>query len=58
MTVLIIWICTTAALDDCKGYVMSKPIHAEQCEAMSAVYAETLGSGPEQNYFIECEVQK
>jgi hypothetical protein len=58
MTILIIWLCTTAALDDCKGYVMSKPIPAEQCEAMKEVYADTLGIGPEQNYFIDCEVHK
>lgn len=56
MAILIIWLCTSAALDDCKGYVMSKPIPVAQCEAMKSVYAETLGTGPEQNYFIDCEV--
>lgn len=55
MHILIIWICATAALDDCKGYAISKPIPLEQCENMKPVYAEVLAG--QANYYMNCEVQ-
>ena len=55
MKILIIWLCATAAMDDCQVQRVGEPLPATQCETMKKVYAQTLGTGPEQNYRIECQ---
>lgn len=53
MTILLIWLCTSAAMDDCQVHPLSKPVPAQQCEVMARVYDETLKR--DENYRLVCE---
>lgn len=55
MKVLIIWLCASAAMDDCQVHRVGEPMPPAQCETTKEVYANTLGTGAEQNYRIECK---
>ena len=53
VTILLIWLCTSAAMDDCQVHPLSKPVPAQQCEVMARVYDETLKR--DENYRLVCE---
>lgn len=53
MKILIILLCATAAMDDCKEYRLSEPVTPKQCEAITETYTEVLG--PASNYRLACE---
>lgn len=55
MKILLIWLCASAAMDDCQVRRIGKPMPPTQCETTKEVYVQTLGTGPEQNYRIECQ---
>lgn len=55
MKVLLIWLCTTVAMDDCQVRRVGEPMPPAQCETTKEVYASVLGTGPEQNYRLECQ---
>lgn len=55
MKILIIWFCASAAMDDCQVYPISQPQPSAQCEAAKVEKTNVLGTGPEQNYRLECQ---
>lgn len=55
MKILLIWICATAAMDDCKPRQIGEPMPFTQCEKTIEAYTELLGTGAEQNYRFECQ---
>lgn len=55
MKILLIWLCASSAMDDCKVFPVSEPQPSAQCEAAKKVQAKVLGTGPDQNYRLECQ---
>lgn len=53
MKILLIWLCTSAAMDSCEVHALSNPIKPSQCEAMKGVYQTVLGAP--NNYRLICE---
>lgn len=54
MKILLVWMCASSAMEDCKVYPISEPMPSAQCEAAKRQKAQVLGSGPHQNYRFEC----
>ena len=56
MEVLILWVCATAAMDNCTVERLTPvPVEHRRCEDLTALYQKTLGTGPDQNYRFECK---
>lgn len=55
MEILMLWICASAAMDDCRASPISKPVPHERCEDLKKLNAAILGTGPEQNYRLDCD---
>lgn len=55
MKILLIWLCASSAMDDCKVFPISEPQPSAQCEAAKLEKAQVLGTGPDQNYRLECQ---
>lgn len=53
MFALILTVCATAAMDDCKVYSSGNFPTEHQCKAMASIQRDILG--PEINYRLECE---
>lgn len=54
MKILLIWLCASSAMDDCKVYPISDPKPPAQCELAKREKVQVLGTGPDQNYRLEC----
>lgn len=55
MKILLIWLCASSAMDDCKVFPISEPQPSAQCETAKQEKAQVLGTGPDQNYRLECQ---
>lgn len=55
MEILMLWLCTTAAMDDCRVKPVSPPVTHVQCEDRKKLYIAVLGTGPDQNYRLVCD---
>lgn len=54
MIFLLITLCTSPSMDDCQVTTMGKYKDAFACEVAIGRAEEVLGTGPEQNYRLEC----
>lgn len=54
MIFLILTLCTSAAMDDCRVVKVGQYPAQRQCEQVAAVHRQVLGAGPKQNYRLEC----
>lgn len=57
MIFLLITLCTSPAMDDCQVMTMGQFKDKFACEVAIGRAEEVLGTGPEQNYRMECAVE-
>lgn len=59
MFFLLITVCTSTAMDDCWVRRLGDQYPTfEQCMTVQRTHAAVLGSGPDQNYYLECVEEK
>lgn len=53
MIMLVLTLCTSAAMDDCKVTTLGQTQTVKQCETVAEIHRKVLG--PEENYRLRCE---
>lgn len=58
MFFLIATLCASASMTDCTVYSMGTFETMQQCEVVKQVHHQVLGTGPDQNYRLECQAEE
>lgn len=58
MIILIATLCASAAMTDCTVYSAGTFETLQQCQTVAQVHTEVLGTGPDQNYRLECQAEE
>lgn len=58
MIILLITLCTSPSMDDCQVHQIGSYQNKRQCEVVASIQRDVLGTGPDQNYRLQCVSQE